>query len=102
MRRRVQQDIHGHRGRRDDPLYRICNILRAGEENLTDRQRARLASALDAHEVHFEVEVAWLCAQQVPCAYHQDCHAAGRAVAEKILCSYNSCPILVVDRLRGP
>ena len=34
---------HGHRGRQDDPLYRIRNILRAGEENLTDRQRARLA-----------------------------------------------------------
>ena len=27
---------------RDDPLYRIRNILRAGAENLTDRQRARL------------------------------------------------------------
>ena len=25
--RRVQQDIHGHRGRKDDPLYRIRNIL---------------------------------------------------------------------------
>ena len=30
-RRRVQQDIHGHRGRRDDPLYRIRNLLRAGK-----------------------------------------------------------------------
>ena len=26
VRRRVQQDIHGHRGRKDDPLYRIRNI----------------------------------------------------------------------------
>lgn len=39
VRRRVQQDIHGHRGRKDDPLYRIRNILRAGEEHLTDRQK---------------------------------------------------------------
>ena len=37
VRRRVQQDIYGHRGRKDDPLYRIRNILRAGAENLTDR-----------------------------------------------------------------
>jgi hypothetical protein len=42
VRRRVQQEIHGHRGRKNDPLYRIRNILRAGAENLTDRQRARL------------------------------------------------------------
>ena len=31
VRRRVQQDIHGHRGRKDDPLYRIRNLLRAGK-----------------------------------------------------------------------
>jgi len=42
VRRRVQQELHGHRGRKNDPLYRIRNILRAGEENLTERQRTRL------------------------------------------------------------
>src|SRR4051812_15209950 len=30
VRRRVQQDTCGHRGHRDDPLYRIRSILRAG------------------------------------------------------------------------
>ncbi|MGL5827472.1 MAG: ISL3 family transposase [Nocardioides sp.] len=98
-RRRVQQDIHGHRGRRDDPLYRIRNILRAGQENLTDRQRARLEHAWTVDERHVEVEVAWSCAQQVRSAYHQDSHAAGRAVAEKILASFTSCPIPEVARL---
>jgi transposase len=29
VRRRVQQEIHGHRGRKDDPLYPTRNILRA-------------------------------------------------------------------------
>ena len=29
VRRRIQQDTHGHRGRKDDPLYRIRNILRS-------------------------------------------------------------------------
>jgi len=48
VRRRVQQDIHGHRGRKHDPLYRIRNILRAGQEHLTDRQRARLEAAFAA------------------------------------------------------
>ena len=69
----------------DDPLYRIRNILRAGEEHLTDRQRARLDTAWAADERHLEVQVAWRCAQQVRSAYHQDNHAAGRAIAEKIL-----------------
>lgn len=63
VRRRVQQEIHGHRGRRDDPLYRIRNNLRAGRENLTERQRARREQAWAADERHVEVEVAWLCAQ---------------------------------------
>lgn len=42
VRRRVQQDIHGHRGRKDDPPYKIRNILRAGADNLTERQQHRL------------------------------------------------------------
>ena len=99
VRRRVQQDIHGHRGRRDDPLYRIRNILRAGEEHLTDRQRARLDTAWTADERHVEVELAWRCAQQVRSAYHQDSPAAGRKIAEKILQSFTSCPIPEVARL---
>ena len=99
VRRRVQQDIHGHRGRKNDPLYRVRNILRAGAENLTDRQRARLEQAWTADERHVEVEVAYLCSQQVRSVYHQPTHAQGRAVAEKILDSFTSCPIPEVKRL---
>jgi transposase len=99
VRRRVQQDTCGHRGYRDDPLYRIRNILRAGEENLTDRQKTRLDTAWAADERHVEVEVAWRCAQQLRSAYHQDSHAAGRVIAEKILDSFTSCPIPEVARL---
>lgn len=99
VRRRVQQEIHGHRGRKNDPLYRIRNSLRAGAEHLTDRQRARLESAFAADERHLEVEVAWLCAQQVRSAYHQDSHATGRVVAEKVLDSFATCPIPEVARL---
>ena len=99
VRRRVQQEIHGHRGRKNDPLYRVRNILRSGAENLTDRQKARLAAAWAADERHLEVEVAWLCAQQVRSVYHQDTHAAGRAIAEKILDEFPTCPIREVKRL---
>ncbi|CCH74849.1 transposase (fragment) [Nostocoides australiense Ben110] len=99
VRRRVQQDTTGHRGRRDDPLYRIRNTLRAGEEHLTDRQRARLHAAFTAHDEHLEVELAWRCAQQVRSGYHQDSHAAGRAIAEKIVATLHTCPVPEIARL---
>ena len=99
VRRRVQQDIHGHRGRKDDPLYRIRNILRAGVEHLTDRQHARLESAFVADERHVEVEVAYRCAQQLRSVYHQTSHVDGRRIAEQILASFPSCPIPEIARL---
>jgi len=99
VRRRVQQGIHGHRGRRTDPLYRIRNILRAGEEHLTERQRGRLEAAWIADERHVEVEIAYRCALQVRSAYHQATHADGKKVAETVLASFPSCPIPEVARL---
>ncbi len=40
-RRRVQQDLHGHRGRKDDPLYRARRTLHTGDGLLTDKQKDR-------------------------------------------------------------
>lgn len=65
VRRRVQQETLGHRGRKGDPLYGIRTILRCGQEKLTGRQRARLARAIAADERHDEVHIAWQCAQQL-------------------------------------
>ena len=44
VRRRIQQETLGHRGRKGDPLYGIRHVLRAGRERLTSRQQNRLAS----------------------------------------------------------
>lgn len=71
VRRRVQQDTTGHRGRKGDPLLGIQTIVRAGAENLTDSQQARLIRAIEADEAHEEVFVAWQCAQQLRAAYRQ-------------------------------
>jgi transposase len=98
-RRRVQQDIHGHRGRKGDPLYGIRNLLRAGAEHLTDRQLARIAQALDADERHDEVTLAWHCAQQVRAVYHAPTPAAGRALAEQLTDMLPSCPVPEIARL---
>ncbi|GAA3943659.1 transposase [Pseudoclavibacter caeni] len=83
VRRRVQQDTLGHRGRTGDPLYGIQTILRAGAENLTDKQRARLVAAIETDPAHDEVFVAWQCAQQLRSAYHQKDLAAGRRIAPR-------------------
>ncbi len=99
VRRRVQQETLGHRGRKGDPLYRIRNILRAGQEKLTERQQTRLQQAWEADERHVEVEVAYRCAQQLRSAYQQTRLADGRAIAEQILKAFHTCPIPEVARL---
>ena len=99
VRRRVQQQIYGHRGRKDDPPYRIRNTLRAGREHLTDRQKTRLEAAFAAHEAHVEVEVAWRCAQQLRSVYHQSSLVDGRRLGEKVLASFPTCPIPEIARL---
>jgi len=77
VRRRVQQDTLGHRGRKGDPLYGIQTILRAGVENLTEKQRNRLATVIETDPAHDEVFVAWQCAQELRSAYHQKGLAEG-------------------------
>ena len=99
VRRRVQQGTLGHRGRKGDPLYGIRNTLRAGRENLTDRQKQRLHDAFTHREEHVEVEIAWQCAQQLRDAYRHPDLAAGRKTAEQILDSFPDCPIPEIARL---
>jgi transposase len=99
VRRRVQQQIHGHRGRKGDPLYGIRTILRCGADNLTDRQRARLEKAIAADERHDEVYIAWQCAQQLRAAYKAASPVEGRRIAEKLLASLPTCPIPEIKRL---
>ena len=99
VRRRVQQETLGHRGRKGDPLYGIQNTLRCGAERLTDKQKARLDKAFDADERHVEVQVAWQCAQQLRAAYKADKLSDGKKIAEKVLASFPTCPIPEIKRL---
>ena len=98
-RRRVQQEIHGHRGRKNDPLYGIRTILRCGQEKLTDRQRARLDRAIAADQRHDEILVAWLCAQKLRSAYRAKSPAEGRRIADDLIRSLPTCPIPESKRL---
>jgi transposase len=99
VRRRVQQSVHGHRGRNGDPLYGIRLILRCGAEKLTDTQKTRLQTAIAADERYDEVHLAWHCAQQLREAYRCENLAEGRTTAEKILATFPTCPIPEIKRL---
>ncbi len=99
VRRRLQQEIHGHRGRKGDPLYGIRNVLRCGSERLTDKQQARLDKAIAVDPRHNEVHIAWQCAQQLRDAYKAANLTEGRKIAEKVLASFPTCPIPEIARL---
>jgi transposase len=59
VRRRVQQETLGHRGHRDDPLYRSRRLLTKGHERLDERGNEKLLGFLEAGDPHGEVRMAW-------------------------------------------
>jgi transposase len=98
-RRRVQHEQLGHRGHRDDPLYRIRNVLRAGIEKLSNRQIARLEAGLQAGDPDCEVTIAWRCYQQLRSAFRTKNLREGKKIALKVLESFHTCPIPEIARL---
>ena len=88
-RRRVQQDLHGHRGRKDDPLYKSRRTLHTGSDLLTEKQKARLAELFDGDD-HVEVEITWCVYQRMVAAYREPDRAKGRALMEKLIDSLSS------------
>ena len=99
VRRRVQQDTTGHRGRKGDPLYQIRLLLRASRDRLTKRQQERLREAFTADEAHISVEVAYLLTQQVREVFHQATPAQGRHLAAHLIQRLPACPIPEIARL---
>jgi transposase len=89
-------------GHRDDPVYKIRGLLRRGAENLFERQIARLDAALDAGDPDYEVTVTWQCYQQLRSIYHATHPATRRAIAERVMASFATCPVPEVARLGGP
>ena len=99
VRRRVQQDTHGHRGHKDDPLYTVRRLLRRGIETLNDTAKARIEAALQAGDPDWEVTVAWWSAQQLRAAYHAPTAEEGRRRAQAVLAGFAGSPIPEVARL---
>src|SRR4051794_15270254 len=83
VRRRVQQETLGHRGRAGDPLYDIRRVLRRGHDHHSDLSWTRLLRGLDAGDPDGEVAAAWIAAQDLRLLYrHTDPTRAAAAFYE--------------------
>ena len=81
VRRRVQAEQTGHRGRKDDPLYRARRVLLTGEERLNEEATERLRSLLELGDPNAEVAVAYRIKERL-----RDFYAArNEPVARQIL-----------------
>ena len=83
VRRRTQQTILGHRGRKPDPLYRIRKLLLTAAEQLTGRGRARLRAGLAAGDPGGEVAAAWQGKELLRAVYRAVGPAAARAALDR-------------------
>lgn len=82
-RRRVQNETVGHRGRKDDPLYRARRRLVMAAERLSVDGMERLRGLLEAGDPHREVWFAWNAKEVVRQIYdHTDAELAAAWVAE--------------------
>lgn len=84
VRRRVQQESTGHRGRQEDPLYAIRRVLRRGAEHLSEHAWARLLAGLDAGDVDEQIGQTWIAAQDLRRIYR----SASRTEAQVRLYSW--------------
>lgn len=57
---RRRQQIHGHRGHKDDPLFKLRRVLRVGQERLDDATVAKIFDRLRDADTDDEVASAWV------------------------------------------
>ena len=85
VRRRVQNETLGHRGRKDDPLYRIRKILLTGTERLDERGHERMLLGLRIGDPHDELLGAWLAKESVRDVYLTDDRAEAAVLLDKAI-----------------
>ena len=84
-RRRVQNETLGHRGRKDDPLYRSRRLLTKGHERLDEAGEAKLLSLLEAGDPRGEVRMTWHAKETIRGLYDiDDPELAGEFIDELI------------------
>ncbi|NIR38279.1 MAG: transposase, partial [Actinobacteria bacterium] len=96
-RRRVQNETLGHRGRKDDPLYRARRLLTKAHERLDDAGDAKLRGLLDAGDPRGEVRTAWHAKETVRSIYDINDPALAREFVDRLADDLQdeSCPVEV-------
>ena len=85
VRRRVQNETLGHRGRKADPLYRIRKLLLAGYERLDERGHDRVLLGLRHGDPHDELLGAWLAKESVRDIYLTEDPKEARVLLDKAI-----------------
>jgi transposase len=99
VRRRVQQDTTGHRGRAGDPLYGLRRLLRRRHDRLSPHAWRRLEAGLLAGDPDGEVALAWDTAQKVMTLYRLQDPAEQADRGLTLIAALRSCPIPELTRL---
>lgn len=100
-RRRAQQELVGHRGRRGDPLYDIRKVLLTGAERLTETARARLDAALAAGDPRDEVLACWLAKEHVREVYAVDDPTDAAVLLDAVIAECAASEVKELRRLAG-
>jgi transposase len=85
VRRRVQNETLGHRGRKRDPLYRIRKLLLTGSERLDERGSNRMLLGLRIGDPHDELLGAWLAKESVRDVYLAENPAQAALLLDKAI-----------------
>jgi len=85
VRRRVQNETLGHRGRKRDPLYRIRKLLLAGSERLDERGSDRMLLGLRVGDPNDELLGAWLAKESVRDVYLADTPTDAATLLDKAI-----------------
>jgi len=84
-RQRIQQQVHGRRGRTGDVLYRGRRTLLTRRSLLTERQTDRLTRIFSERDEHIAIEVTYLVYQDIIDAYQHPKPAVGKQSMHKII-----------------
>ncbi len=85
VRRRVQNETLGHRGRKRDPLFRIRKLLLTGSERLDEQGSRRMLLGLRVGDPHDELLGAWLAKESVRDVYLADTLADAALLLDKAI-----------------
>jgi transposase len=99
VRRRVQQETLGHRGRKGDPLYRIRRQLLVAHERLSERGWARIQTGLNVGDPAGEVGAAYLAKELLREVYDTTSQPWARRPLERFYAHCRAAEVVELRRL---